>query len=111
MKRKIYFLGSKEIGLDCLTFLYENKDLFSIEIKAVFSNNRMLYKNSTDIKSLSKNDFITNFTNQCSFKNNLFTQENLEDIYDFIQTGDKSKILAYITDVIKDNFSHVRFLR
>ncbi len=57
-------MGSKEIGLDCLKFLYENKDLFSIEIKAVFSNNRMLYKNSTDIKSFAQKNKIPFFLNQ-----------------------------------------------
>jgi hypothetical protein len=68
-----------------------------------------IFLNATEIKNLSKNDFITNFTKQCSFKNNLFTQENLEDIYDFIQDGKKSTIEAYNEEQKKNIFRYLDF--
>ena len=52
MESVLYFFCSKEIGGQCLKFLLENQKKYSIKIKAVFTNNRMLNKTSLSIREL-----------------------------------------------------------
>ena len=69
MIRSVYFLGSKEIGRECLSFLMDNQEKFSIELKGVFTNNRMINKNSSDIISLCNKNNLPVYDSQDALEN------------------------------------------
>jgi len=64
MDSVVYFFCSKEIGRECLKFLLDNQDKYSIKIKAVFTNNRMLNKKSLSIRELCERNKIKVYDSQ-----------------------------------------------
>lgn len=51
--KTLYFLGTKEIGFDCLNFLIENRAKLGVEIKGVLSNNRSVFGDEKNCISLA----------------------------------------------------------
>lgn len=58
--KKVYFLGSKEVGANCFNYLVANQKELNIEIIGVLTNDRSLLKNDTDftVKSIAESNQI-----------------------------------------------------
>ena len=59
MRKSIYFLGSKEIGYECLKLLINFSKKGDFQIKKVFTNDRNIYPKSPLISKLCDTNNIS----------------------------------------------------
>ena len=77
-KIRIYYLGTKELGLECLKYLHQNADTFGIAISGVLTNSRTI-KNSSNY-SISSYCF-DNHIKQIKDLNDLLVHENADFLF------------------------------